>query len=62
MIELLARRLIPGYPNTEDPNVRRRCGMLCGLAGIVLNVLLCALKLFAGLLSGSIAINRARSR
>ncbi len=56
MIELLARRLIPGYPNTEDPHVRRRCGMLCGLVGIVLNVLLCALKLFAGLLSGSIAI------
>ena len=56
MIELLARRLIPGYPNTEDPNVRRRCGMLCGLAGIVLNVLLCALKLFAGILSRSIAI------
>ena len=30
--------------------------MLCGLVGIALNVLLCGLKLFAGFLSGSIAI------
>lgn len=56
MIELLARRFIAGYPNTEDTKVRRSCGMLCGLVGIALNVLLCSLKLFAGLLSGSIAI------
>ena len=56
MIEFLARRLIAGYPDTEDPKVRRSCGMLCGLVGIALNVLLCGLKLFAGFLSGSIAI------
>jgi len=56
VIEVLARRLIPGYPDTENPKVRQSLGMLCGFVGIGLNVLLCALKLFAGLLSGSIAV------
>ena len=56
MIKLLARRLIAGYENLQDPEVRRRYGVLCGGVGIALNVLLCGLKLFAGALSGSIAV------
>ena len=56
MIELLSRRFIPGYPDIQNPKVRQGCGMLCGLVGIALNILLCALKLFAGFLSGSIAV------
>ena len=40
----------------DDQNVRRAYGMLCGVLGIVLNVLLFAGKYLAGILSGSIAI------
>ena len=43
---------------TEQPSAqpRQRAGTLSGAVGIVLNLLLFALKLTAGLLSGSIAI------
>ena len=56
MFSLLVRRLIPNSADCHDPEVRRRCGMLSGLVGIALNLLLCAGKFLAGLLSGSIAI------
>ena len=56
MIQLLARRLIRDCDNVSDPAVRRGYGVLCGCAGIVLNLLLFAGKLLAGLLAGSIAI------
>lgn len=56
MIQLLARMLTDDYKNTKDPKVRQIYGMLCGMAGIVLNVLLFLIKLLAGKLAGSIAI------
>ncbi len=56
MIELIARRLIPNHQSTEDGEVRRAYGFLCGAAGILLNFLLFCAKALAGLLSGSIAI------
>ena len=56
MIQLLAKHLIPNYQNTGDGEVRRAYGVLCGVAGIVLNFLLFAFKALAGILSGSIAI------
>ena len=56
MIELLARKFIPNRTNTEDRSVRHAYGMLCGIVGIILNFLLFAFKLLAGLFSGSIAI------
>lgn len=40
----------------KDPNNRQAMGSLCGAVGIGLNGLLCALKLLAGALSGSLAI------
>lgn len=40
----------------KDPQDRRAMGSLCGLVGIGLNGLLCALKLLIGILSGSLAI------
>ncbi len=53
MIKLLAKLFI----KDKDPNeIRRKYGVLCGGCGIVLNVLLFALKLFAGILSGSVAV------
>lgn len=56
MIELLARKLIPHCDNTGDSAVRHAYGVLCGVAGIVLNILLFGFKILAGVLSGSIAI------
>ncbi len=56
MIELLARKFIPHHDNTGDSAVRHAYGILCGVAGIVLNFLLFGFKLLAGILSGSIAI------
>lgn len=56
MIRLLAKRWIPHWEQTENPAVRRAYGVLCGVTGIVLNVLLFAAKWAAGWLTGSIAI------
>lgn len=56
MISFLARKCIPNHENTGDSAVRHAYGILCSVAGIVLNVLLFAFKLLAGILSGSIAI------
>ena len=56
MIQFLARRLIPDWREVERPAVRQAYGMLCGVVGIVLNILLCAGKLLAGAITGSIAI------
>ncbi len=53
MIKLLGKLFI----KDSDPNeVRRKYGVLCGGCGIFLNVLLFALKLFVGIVSGSVAV------
>ncbi len=56
MVTLLAKRFIPDYENIKSPSVRHSYGMLCGIIGILLNILLFAGKFFAGIFSGSIAI------
>jgi len=56
VISFFARRFIPDYEQFHDSTVRRRYGFLCGAAGIVINLLLFALELFCGALSGSLAI------
>ena len=56
MMELLSRWFIRDRDNVTDPRVRRAYGQLCGFVGIGLNILLFAGKLFAGTLSGSVAI------
>ena len=56
MVSFFARHFIKDYQNTESPAVRQAYGILCGSVGIGLNILLFLGKLFAGLLSGSIAI------
>ena len=56
MISLLSKWFIRDRENVTDPAVRRAYGELCGLVGIALNILLFVGKLFAGTLSGSIAI------
>lgn len=54
MISLLAKFFIK--PNLAPDAKRSAYGKLCGLAGILLNLLLFAGKFFAGLISNSIAI------
>lgn len=56
MITLLARLMIKNRDNINDDEVRRKYGVLCGAAGIALNLFLFAVKGLAGILSGSIAI------
>ena len=56
MIELLARLFIRGRDTLTPSALRRAYGQLCGMVGIGLNLLLFAVKFFAGTLSGSIAI------
>ena len=56
MVTLLVKRFITDYENTKSPSVRHSYGMLCGIIGILLNILLFTGKFLAGILSGSIAI------
>lgn len=56
MVELLAKLLIKNKEETDNPKVREAYGSLCGILGIVLNLVLFAIKYIAGSLSGSIAI------
>ena len=56
MLNLLSRWLIADFQNFGNSKVRRAYGMLCGVMGIALNVLLFAVKYFAGAVTGSIAV------
>lgn len=54
--DALCRRFIKDSANTADPKVRLAYGRLAGIVGIICNLLLCGLKLLAGLLAGSLAM------
>ncbi len=56
MSRLLIRLFIKDYQNTGSVQVRARYGILSGAVGIVLNVLLSAVKLLIGTMAHSIAI------
>ena len=56
MVGLLIKILVNDYNNIGDDHVRRGYGVVCGTVGILLNILLCCLKVFVGMLSGSIAV------
>lgn len=56
MITLLSKLFIKNHEQTDDPDVRRKYGVLCGILGIVLNILLFGIKILAGLFSASVAI------
>ena len=56
MTRLLSRLFIKNSENTKDPAVRRAYGTMVSVVGIIVNLLLAAFKLFAGMLCGSIAI------
>ena len=56
MVSVLAKIFLTNRDDLTDSAVRRAWGTLCGFVGVALNLLLCAAKLIAGALSGSIAI------
>ena len=56
MQKLLVRLFIKDYQNTKDEKVRARYGVLSGIVGIITNIILCAIKIFAGVISSSLSI------
>ena len=56
MTELLLRLFVKDHVNTASGKVRAAIGSLAGFVGIGCNVLLFAMKLIAGTLSGSVSI------
>ena len=56
MTNLLMKLFIKDYEKTSSPVVRRRFGVFSGILGIILNVILFAIKLTAGILTGAISI------
>lgn len=56
MTELLIRKFIKNYDDTDNPRVREKYGTLSSIVGIVCNVMLFLLKYAMGTLAGSIAV------
>ena len=56
MTELLCKLFVRDRNHTADPAVRRRYGTLVSIVGIIVNLILCAGKLLAGVLSGAVSI------
>lgn len=56
MIDILTKLFIHNSDKVGDPAVRRAYGNLCGILGIVLNLLLFTGKLLVGFISGSVAV------
>jgi len=56
LIKLLAGIFIKNRDRTDDPRVRSAYGMLCGIVGILLNLILFGVKLLAGIISGAVSV------
>ncbi len=56
MTDFILRLFVKDYDNIENPKVRRACGSVVAIIGIVTNILLAAIKFFAGIISGAISI------
>jgi len=56
MTAWLIRRFVPNASQTQEPAVRAAYGTLASATGIVVNLLLAAVKFLMGLLTGSLAI------
>ncbi len=56
MTNLLLKIFVKNHKDTASAPVRARIGKLSGTTGILCNVILFVLKLFAGLISGSVSI------
>lgn len=56
LISLLSKIFIRNREDTSSPAVRSAYGTLCGIMGIILNIVLFGIKMLAGILSGAISI------
>lgn len=56
MTNLLVKIFIKDADNINNPVVRRNYGQLAGITGIILNLILFSIKLFAGIFSASVAV------
>lgn len=56
MTTLLLKLFVRGHCDEADPKFRSACGKLAGVVGIICNLLLFALKLFAGMIVGSVSV------
>ena len=56
MTNFLLRLFVKDHKNTSDPTVRKSYGSVAGIVGIVVNFILAAIKMIAGILSASVAI------
>lgn len=56
MKELIWKTFVKDYENIKDPDVRNRYTKLTGTIGIIVNTLLCSIKIVMGIVAGSIAI------
>ena len=56
MGKFLVRVFIKNYEDTQNPEVRKKYGMLAGVFGIFCNIMLSVLKIVIGVLSGAFSI------
>lgn len=56
MFDGIMKAFVRGYGQTDEPSVREKSGRVAGMVGIVTNLLLFAIKLAAGFISGSVAV------
>lgn len=56
MTELLSKLFVKNHSSPDSPAVRKSYGTMASIVGITLNILLSALKLFAGIITASVAI------
>ena len=56
MITLFKKLFIKNYQDVSSPKVRSAYGSCAGILGITCNAILVVIKLFAGIISGSIAV------
>ncbi len=56
MISLLSKIFIKEANQYDNPKVRRFYGVFCSTLGIILNMVLFGIKIFAGVITGSVAI------
>ncbi|MCQ2399011.1 MAG: cation-efflux pump, partial [Clostridia bacterium] len=53
---MLKRLFIKNYTQTDRPEVRTAYGVTAGIFGIITNIVLCAIKMFIGIVSASITV------
>lgn len=56
MTELLSKLFVKNYQSPDTPSVRKNYGTMASIVGIAVNILLSALKIFAGIITASVAI------